>query len=513
MGTLLAVLASFLIGEGPAAAVDEDDTPSVQRIAYIAPADAPAQQPTSDDAQPAAPHDETWLGEIRLPGMTLAFSITITPDGDGWSGTIDIPAQGVEGLALRDIRRDRSTLAFGAALQGLPEANWPNWELTLAEDGANAEGVLRQSGQAFPTMMRRGDAGEIAPNRPQHPTGDLPYRASAVTVPVRTDAGEHTLAGTLVLPDPAEFGPGPYPAAILLTGSGPQDRDETLLGHKPFLVLADHLARHGIASLRCDDRGTAGSTGSFEGATSLDFVDDALAQIAFLESRDAVGSIGLVGHSEGGLVAPIAAADNDAVDWLVLLAAPGVPGRAVLGEQLTAIYRADHGIRYNAVLDAMVVAQQAAFDAVLNDDASGARLHLSRLVELQHEAAGDDPDAHRDEIEQGAAAALDELTGPWFRTFLALDPREALRRVRQPVLVLNGSLDTQVLAEQNVHEIRDALAEAGNTRVTVRVLEGLNHLFQPATTGGLTEYGLIETTFDEAALLVISDWIRALSMP
>ncbi|MEO0629588.1 MAG: alpha/beta hydrolase, partial [Planctomycetota bacterium] len=334
---------------------------------------------------------------------------------------------------------------------------------------------------------------------PQEPKPPFPYRTEDVEI--ETEMG-HTLAGTLTLPDPNAFEP-PYATGILITGSGPQDRDETILGHKPFAVLADHLARRGIASLRCDDRGFGESTGDFASATTLDFVDDAAAQVAFLTGRDGVGSIGLIGHSEGGLIAPFVAKDSSDVNWLVLLAGTGVPGREVIIEQSAAIQRA------SGADEALVLEQKAAMEALYNatlaDDMVQAGVSMRRLITVQMRMNGVEPNEQM--TETMTAQQMRGLTEqPWLRTFLELDPRPALREVTQPVLVLNGELDLQVLPDQNVPEIEKAMEH--NSDVEVRVLPGLNHLFQPAETGSPSEYATIEITFDPGALEIVSGWVR-----
>jgi hypothetical protein len=452
------------------------------------------------DAEP-----ERWAGTVQIPGSPIDFFITITSTPDGWSGTISIPAQGLSDLPLRDVIRTDARLAFGAEFRGMPEANWPSWDLTIDSTGATASGTLSQAGMSFPTTMAVG-AVAPSPRRPQHPVPPYVYRTIDTSIEVTPAHGgpAHTLAGTLTLPDEVEFGPGPYPAAVLITGSGGQDRDSTVAGHKPFLVIADHLARRGIASLRCDDRGIAGSTGSFTDATTIDFAADAIAQARFLAARDDIATVGLIGHSEGGIVVPIAAAERDEVRWLVLLAAPGVPGRELMQRQLAEVYRAA-GDADEASIAAQIAAQAACFDAALAGDAQALRGAVRELIRAEAaRSAAPPPDA---EIEAAVSAQAAMLGSDWFRVFLTLDPADALRRVTQPVLVLNGRTDVQVVHDQNVPPIRDALAQAGNGAVTVHVLDGLNHLFQPSTTGAIADYGAIETTFDPGALDLISGWI------
>ncbi|MEM1071590.1 MAG: alpha/beta fold hydrolase [Planctomycetota bacterium] len=519
MGTIVALIASIFISDGKAGSqTGEEAAPTVERVAYVQnDSDQLMTEAAPDETntEAAHPQPERWIGRIDLLGPQLDFAISIELTEDGWVGTIDIPAQNVAGLPLKDIERTPTSLVFAAELPGLPEINWPKWELQIAEFDTSASGVLLQSGMEFETTARLADVDTPILERPQHPTAPLPYRTDEVTIPVEAaDEGQspegkagHTLAGTLVLPDTDTFGAGPYPTAIFITGSGPQDRDETLMGHKPFLVVADRLAKRGIASLRCDDRGVGASTGDFESATTTDFAHDVRAQVRFIADRPETGSIGLIGHSEGGLVAPMVAADTPAVEWLALLAAPGVPGDAILAEQIQSIFRAE-GFDDEEALTAMADAQQASFEAMRAGDRDGAIEALTRLIRLQNDAAGapNEPAA----LAQAASDYFDTIDTPWFRAFLTIDPRQALRVTSQPVLILNGSLDTQVLPDQNVPEITKALADAGNDKVTIHVLDGLNHLFQPAQTGALSEYGAIPTTFDEDTMVIIADWILGL---
>jgi hypothetical protein len=301
---------------------------------------------------------------------------------------------------------------------------------------------------------------------------------------------------------------------VLVSGSGPQDRDESLMGHKPFLVLADHLTRNGIAVLRYDDRGVAASEGDFATATTADFVTDALAATEYLRGRpdiDADG-VGLIGHSEGGLVAPAAAAQSGGVAWIVLLAGPGVPGEEILLAQIEKISRASGASE--EMIARSLATQRRVHDVLRADDdeATTAR-HLREVLRSAIDSASA---AERAAIGSSDAqinaytdAQIRQVTSPWFRNFLRYDPRPSLEAVRVPVLALNGSLDLQVAPEQNLPEIEAALERAGNGDVAVHELAGLNHLFQTATLGAPAEYASIEETFSPTALSMISEWIAA----
>jgi pimeloyl-ACP methyl ester carboxylesterase len=328
----------------------------------------------------------------------------------------------------------------------------------------------------------------------------------SVEVPVGEDGdGGHTLAGTITLPDSEAFGDGPYPGVVLISGSGPQNRDSELMGHRPFLVLADRLTRAGIAVLRYDDRGFGESTGDFASGTIPRFARDAAAAAAALRAHERVDDdrVGLIGHSEGGAVAPLVAADEPRTAFVVLLAGMGESGRDILLFQSALMY--ERGGQDEAWIAESTRIRGAVFDAVASDaDAETVRPLLRELVdhEMDHLVS-----------EEGRERAVDQLlgqfTGAWFRNFLAIDPAAALRRVSVPVLAMNGTLDMQVPAEQNLGAIERALAAGPCPSATIVRLVGLNHLFQPAETGMLGEYATIETTFDESAMGLISGWIRS----
>jgi pimeloyl-ACP methyl ester carboxylesterase len=328
-------------------------------------------------------------------------------------------------------------------------------------------------------------------------------------------AKEITLAGTLTVPK----GPGPYPAAIFVSGSGGQDRDETMLGHKPFQVLADQLARLGIATLRYDDRGVGLSNGDQATGTSKDFANDAEGAHRFLKTTANIKrtKIGFIGHSEGGLIAPMVAARNPDVAFVVMLAGPGVPGKDVILKQSEAIMKTmkaspaeikksrDSQLKFIAAVDAVVHKNPSNPDpnklvAALKKetDALIAALPLADRIEAQKNRAMVD-------------AQVQQYATPWFRYFLTYDPRAALRKVKVPVLVMNGDKDVQVIASQNVPEVEKALRAGGNKRVTVRLMPGLNHFFQHAVTGSPQEYGTIDETFAPEAIKEITAFIRSVN--
>jgi dienelactone hydrolase len=339
--------------------------------------------------------------------------------------------------------------------------------------------------------------------RPQTPKPPFAYDAREVAYDNAKDTTR--LTGTLTLPK----GAGPFPAVLLITGSGTQDRDETLFGHKPFLVIADQLTKKGVAVLRVDDPGAGGSTGDVQNATVEKHARDAEAGIAFLKAQKEIDPkrIGLIGHSEGGIIAAVVAASSKEVAFVVSLAGTGVSGAELNPMQIEAILRAqgkmkDDGIK--AIVDA-----QRKLMKLIAKDAKDADIEAA-LKEAFDAAAAHAPgsDAEKEEAQKQLAASVQPLKTPWFKSFVKLDPAVHWGKVTVPVLAMIGDKDTQVPADTNLDAIKGALKKANNKDITTTKLAGLNHLFQPATTGLLDEYAKIETTFDPKALDLLTEWVN-----
>lgn len=436
--------------------------------------------------------DGIWEARINRNGADLRLIVRIATSAVGTIALFDSPDMMVGGLPVSGLAREGQNVHFTVPAGG------SGFSGTLSADGQEMSGRWsRQGSPDLTTMFRRRDvAASAAPRRPQEPQPPYPYRSVEVSIPNPRAPGV-TLAGTLTLPQ----GAGPFPAAILISGSGAQDRDESLMGHKPFAVLADHLTRNGIAVLRYDDRGTARSTGSHQGATSVDFATDAASAYAFLRARPEIApnGIGYIGHSEGGLIAPLAAPDSPGLGYIVLLAGPGERTRDLLEAQRRAIGQS-MGMSV-AELD-----QAGALNARLLDIAAG------DLPQAEAEAAMNgvlsDAALTASGIPQGQRGLMTgRVLDPWFRWFIRYNPASALRALRMPMLALNGSLDRQVLPAANLAGIRAALA--GNADVTITELPGLNHLFQTARTGAIGEYSQIEETMAPRVLETVTAWIRA----
>lgn len=436
------------------------------------------------DAPPPTPSDidAAWGGTLSTPAGSLRLVFHIANSADGLTATMDSPDQNVRGLSVTTVTRTGNTLRL--ELKGIAGT----FTGTVADDRQKIDGTWTQAGGSAPLVLTRTTSGaDVARRRPQVPAPPLPYREEDVTIDTRHGV---RLSGTLTIPT----GTAPFPAVVLISGSGPQNRDESLMGHRPFLVLADHLTRRGIAVLRTDDRGTGRSTGTFAGATSLDFARDAEASFAFLRGRPEVDArrVGFVGHSEGGLIAPIIAARNRNVAFIVLLAGPGVPGDQILLAQTELIARAS-GTNPDMV---------AKNNERLRDLLSLVRSSADRgTLETQIRSRLSDLPAQQVESQVKA------MTDPWMRAFVTYDPAPTLGQVTCPVLALFGEKDLQVPAEMNMAAIRSALTAAGNRNVEAAILPGLNHLFQSARTGAPSEYGEIEETMSPAALTHVATWV------
>jgi len=470
-------------------------------------ADAEAPPEGTEGMRPEERPAEIWTGAVDLPGGAgrLDLSVRLEDGGDGARrGTISIPVQGVADAPLSAITDDGEALHFTFEVPGAPA----RFELT--RDGAEARGELAQGGHRMPLSLRLAAPGEdvaVGPPRPQTPEPPYPYQERHATWPVPEDGV--TLAGTLTLPE----GEGPHPAVVLITGSGPQDRDETIFGHKPFLVLADHLSRRGVAVLRFDDRGVGESTGDAAAVTLASNTRDARASLTWLRSQPGIdpARVGLLGHSEGALHAARVAADApEEVAFVIALAGHGVPGDALLVAQLEAILGAE-GAEQDTIAEA-ARAQRAVLDAMLaGGEVDALRALIAPHVEAQLAAAAGDEPVNEEARRAAVEAQLAAVTSAWFQDFVRTDPAEVWSRVRCPVLALFGALDTQVPAEANRAALADALAKGGNQEVTATVLAGLNHLFQPATTGGLSEYATIEITLAAEALHAVATWLEGVT--
>jgi uncharacterized protein len=440
-----------------------------------------------------------WLGNLEAGGLNLRiiYNIKIN-DRDSLIASMDSPDQGASNIPLgRVIARNDSLIIMAPLLMG-------NYKGTIKSDTLIG-GTWTQRGNKYPMDIRK-IRRPVIDTRPQDPKPPFPYSAEDVLFPNKKF--DIFLAGTLTIP----AGDGPFPAVILIPGSGPHNRDEAIMGHKPFLIIADWLSRNGIAVLRYDDRGVGKSQGSYATATTADFATDAESAFLYLKKNQKINpnAIGLMGHSEGGLIAPIVASAEPGIAFIVSLAGPGVNGEQIILRQAADIGRLS-GLSEEKIKEAYEI--NKALYAVVKSEKDDLKAE-AKVLDTYRKILTDQklPD---DQVE----AAVSKLQGsfgarvyPWFRYFITADPAEFWKKVKCPVLALNGEKDVQVAADVNLPEIEKALKASGNNNVKTVKLPGLNHLFQHCTTGLPSEYNKIEETFSPEALKIISDWITGLKL-
>ncbi|MGE0606953.1 MAG: alpha/beta hydrolase family protein [Pirellulales bacterium] len=444
-----------------------------------------------------------WSGDLQVGGVKLRLVLHVDLQEDGrLKASLDSPDQGAKGIAI-----DTVTLDKAGRVRMESKLIKATFDGQLNDAGNEVAGRWKQQGVLeLPLTIQRVEK-VPEPSRPQQPRPPYPYVEEQVTV--ENMPAKIKLAGTLTLPKDARD----VPAVLLITGSGEQDRDETLLDHKPFLVLADYLTRRGLAVLRLDDRGVGGSNGQLSEATLSDLADDALAAVAFLQARPEINprQIGLIGHSEGGIVGPLAASRSADVAFVIMLAGPGVPGDEIVVRQVEQVAAAAKLPQEQS--RQMVDLQKKIFLLLRTEtDNNALEQQLKTLLDEQPQLPGQadpDPELRAKQIDAQARALL----SPALRFFLRHDPRPALARLRCPVLAIVGEKDVQVDPLQNMPEIDKALRAAGNADYSIRELEGLNHLFQHCTTGMPDEYGQIEETFAPQALAAVGDWIADRFLP
>lgn len=442
--------------------------------------------------------EEIYEGKLKVGAMELRLVFHLFKQKDGsYAGTMDSPDQGAKGLVLDEVSVKEEIVRLELTSAKMV------FEGKRSKDGKEIAGDLKQAGLTIPLALKR-VAKATESRRPQLPQKPYPY--DEVEVTYENAKGGIKLAGTLTLPRSK----GPFPAVLLITGSGPQDRDETIMGHKPFLVLADYLTRRGLAVLRVDDRGVGGSSGKVADATSADFADDVQAGVEFLKGRKEINAaqIGLIGHSEGGIIAPLVASRCRDIAFMVLLAGTGLPGDEILYLQGAAILKvagadAEQLARQKALQEKMFAVLRAEKDNAL------AEKKLRQAIEEITSNLGKEEKRQMLDAQPLLDGQIQAVLSPWFRHFLTYDPRPALRKVTCPVLALNGVKDVQVDATVNLKAIDEALKEAGNKDVTIREFPDLNHLFQTCKTGAVTEYATIEETLAPVVLETIAKWISS----
>jgi len=437
-----------------------------------------------------------WEGKLKVLETELRIVFKIYKNSDGTLiATLDSPDQGVTGIPVEKVIFEDNILRLEVKSVG------GVFEGKVSEDFLVIEGEWKQSGQTLLLTVKRVDkAGEIL--RPQEPKRPYPYNEKKVAY-TNLKAGVK-LGGTLTLPPDK----GVFPAVLLISGSGLQDRNETVFGHRPFLVLADYLTRQGIAVLRVDDRGARESTGIFSQATSEDFASDVLAGIEYLKTRKEINpkQIGLIGYREGGLIAPVVAVKSADVAFIVLMAGTGLTGEDILYLQSDLISKAMGVNEQEIAKDRQF--NEKIFSVIKEEEDNEIAKERVRQIVMAYWAELSDEEKNRIGVsEEFLNAQLQNLLSPWSRFFLTYDPKPTLTKVKCPVLAINGERDLQVSPKENLSAIEEALVAGGNQNYTIKELPGLNHLFQTTQTGLPDEYAKIEETISPIALKIIGDWI------
>jgi pimeloyl-ACP methyl ester carboxylesterase len=443
----------------------------------------------TDAQEPNSKAVGNWSGKLDLPGQKLEIIFKIAADENRkLTSKMDVPLQGTKDLPVKETTLNGDSMNLNVAMvAGKFEGRFTNDTII--------EGNWKQSGITFPlTLKKSRQIAEI--KRPQTPKEPFPYLSEDVEY-INPESG-FKLAGTLTLPENAKN----CPAVVLISGSGAQDRDETIFGHKPFWVIADYLTRNGIAVLRVDDRGVGGSEKNTQEATSEDFAGDVLAGIEFLKTKNEIDQqkIGLIGHSEGGIIAPMVANSSGDVAFVILLAGTGLNGERIIYKQVELLNRAA-GMSEDQINEKLKL-QKDIFEILRNEKDS-----INRLERLREVYTNNTFQTMSDDQKKAIDSQIMALNSNWFRFFLTYDPYPALVKLKCPVLALIGSKDLQVSPKENLASIEKALTEGGNTNFKTMELEDLNHLFQTCKTGAFEEYAQIEETISPQVLKILSDWI------
>lgn len=439
-----------------------------------------------------------WNGVLSVQGMKLRLVFHVSKTDAGYSATMDSPDQGAKGIPMTSARFENKVLTLEHGLAQIVYAGTVDGTDSIA-------GKFTQAGQSFPLTLHRKAIAIEKTRRQQEPVPPFPYVSEEVSFVNAKD--NIRLAGTFTFPKEK----APLATVVLISGSGPQNRDEELMGHKPFLVLADYLTRNGIAVLRFDDRGCFASEGNFAAATSNEFATDVEAAVAYLKTRKEVnkGKIGLIGHSEGGLIAPMVAARNKDVNFIVLMAGPGIRGSEIMLRQQALIGRAN-GVKEED-LQASIDLNTDVFKMVDEiADTDTLRVKISNYLREQSKTVAALATNDAKKTDELIDVQVAQLLSPWMLNFIRYNPVPALEKVKCPVLAINGSKDLQVPSEVNLKAIETALNKAKNKNFVIKELAGLNHLFQECKTGSPNEYAGIEQAISPSALEVISQWIGGL---
>uniref|UniRef100_UPI00404B1E05 alpha/beta hydrolase family protein n=1 Tax=Flavobacterium sp. TaxID=239 RepID=UPI00404B1E05 len=430
-----------------------------------------------------------WHGLLEIPGKPLKVSFNIEKADSEFKATMDIPEQGAKGIPMNYTVFESNKLVMTLEAAGIVfEGTWESDEKIL--------GTFSQGGMQLTLNLFRKEPVIEAAKRPQTP--QEPFNYSIEDVVFENTKEKFQLAGTLTTPKNTDF----KNVVILISGSGQQNRNSEIFEHKPFWVIADYLTKSNIAVLRFDDRGVGKSGGDVSNVTSLNFVDDVLAAVEYVKSRPELKSknIILVGHSEGGMIAPLVASKSAAIKALVLLAGPGVSGSVLLKEQSYLIGKAS-GLT-EMQLNKAKENNEKIYDIISkSSNLAEAAKQIEPILAVEYEGF---PETQK---KQAISQQMATICNPWFQYFVKYDPKPVLEQLKIPVLALNGGKDLQVPADLNIKAIKAAFAKSGNKNLQTKIYPNLNHLFQTAVTGNVPEYATIEETFNETVLTDIINWI------
>lgn len=439
----------------------------------------------------------SWIGKLKLPnGIQLTIVFNLQKSNEEYSATLDSPDQGAKGIPCGKVRIENDSINIDVpAIVG-------NYVGKIIYDEKKIIGFWNQAGSSFELNLEYTKE-VVAPKRPQEPKPPFPYIVEDVKFENEKD--NITLAGTFTYPDKNKK----YPAVVLITGSGAQNRDEEIFNHKPFLVIADHLTKNGFAVLRFDDRGYGQSEGNHSLATTMDFAEDVRAAVNYLKTRNEVdeNKIGLIGHSEGGMIAPIVASSSDDIAFMILMAAPGVPGDSLLYLQTELIYKAEG--QSEEKIQQILKGLREVYTIIKSDeDENSLKEKLKIKFQELFNQLSEEEKKQFGNPETYMEMEIRMVMSPWFRYFLRFNPKEYLEKVKCPVLALNGEKDLQVPPKENLPAIEDALKRGGNKKYLIKELPGLNHLFQTSQYGTIGEYGVIEETISPSVLEIMVNWMK-----
>lgn len=435
-----------------------------------------------------------WNGVLKVQGMQLRLVFNVTKSDNGYSSTMDSPYQGAMDIPVTNTTFENSKIKF--------EVNNAKIEYSGKLSENKIVGTFKQNGQEFPMDLSRKALEKETLKRPQEPAKPYPYYSEDITF--QNTKANISLSGTLTFPKKE----GNFPVVILISGSGPQNRDEELLGHKPFLIISDHLTKNGIGVFRYDNRGVGQSTGDFKMATTADFSMDVESAITYLQTRKEINKnkIGLIGHSEGALIASIVASKSKDISFIVSLAGTGIQGDKLLLLQQELISRAK-GIP-EADIKKSLETNTKLFEIIAkSNDNQKLKTDVTNLIDkmLKNDSNAKIPNGiTKDKFIQ---MRVNQISNPWLQYFIKFNPAKVLKKIQCPVLALNGEKDLQVPPKENLTAISNALKKGGNKKVTTKVFPHLNHLFQKCKTGLPSEYATIEQTFSPIALTEITNWI------